>query len=217
MYATVPIAEPGLVRCSSGKVASTVTPDESDGLPAGCVHLREPEVQNFGVTAPGHENIRRLDVAMNDALGVSRVEGVGNLDPKREQSVHSIGAIADDVLQRGSVEVLHDDERLAVLLADVVDRADIRMIERRRSLGFAAKPFERLPILSDVFREKFQRDKAVEARVLRFVNNTHAAAAQLLDDAVMRDNLANHSPPPDWAEILRLEVGQVTRIGGRAK
>src|SRR5712692_863518 len=47
-----------------------------------------------------------------------------------------------------------------------------------------------------------------------FVHDAHAAAAELLDNAVMRDHLANHSFPPYRAEILRLCVGQVNQIGG---
>jgi hypothetical protein len=45
-----------------------------------------------------------------------------------------------------------------------------------------------------------------------FIGGTHPATAQLLDDAVMRDNLANH-----WAQMLGLEVRQVNEareVGG---
>jgi hypothetical protein len=36
-----------------------------------------------------------------------------------------------------------------------------------------------------------QGDKAVQLNVLRLVDHTHTAAAELLDDAVVRDGLAN--------------------------
>ena len=39
-------------------------------------------------------------------------------------------------------------------------------------------------------------DEAVQSSVLRFVHHTHPAAAQLFDDAVMRDGLADHSAGP---------------------
>jgi len=41
--------------------------------------------------------------------------------------------------QRHPVEKLHCDERHVVLLANVIDRADVGMIQRRRSLGLALK------------------------------------------------------------------------------
>src|SRR5258708_24322568 len=42
---------------------------------------------------------------------------------------------------------------------------------------------------------ELQRHKAVKASVLGLVHDAHASAAELFDDAVMRDNLANHSFP----------------------
>ena len=44
----------------------------------------------------------------------------------------------------------------------------------------------------------------MQTRVLGLVDNAHSSAAQLLDDAVVRDSLADH-----LAEILGLGVGQV--------
>jgi len=35
--------------------------------------------------------------------------------------------------------------------------------------------------------------EAMQPRVLGFIHHTHPAAAQLLDDAVMRDGLADHA------------------------
>jgi hypothetical protein len=43
-------------------------------------YLRQPEVENLGVPALGDEEVSGLDIAMHDALGVSRVQCVGNLD-----------------------------------------------------------------------------------------------------------------------------------------
>ena len=36
-------------------------------LPAS-LDLRQPEIQNLGVSALGHEDVRRLDVAVDDAF-----------------------------------------------------------------------------------------------------------------------------------------------------
>jgi hypothetical protein len=47
---------------------------------AGEGELGEAEVENLGVASRGHENIGGLDVAMNDAFGVSGFEGVRNVD-----------------------------------------------------------------------------------------------------------------------------------------
>ncbi len=59
-------------------------------------------------------------------------------------------------------------------------------------MRFALKTSEGLCISGHFFRQKFERDKAVETNVLSLIDNTHATTAQLLNDAVVRDGLADH-------------------------
>src|ERR1019366_5313885 len=66
-----------------------------------------------------------------------------------------------------------------------------------------------LRIFSNVVRQELQGDKAMQLYVLSFVDNTHAATAKLLDDAVMRNGVADHS----W-RILRGRNRQVNQSGG---
>ncbi len=40
--------------------------------------------------------------------------------------------------------------------------------------------------------QKLERDETAETGVLRLINNSHPAATELLDDAVVRDGLADH-------------------------
>ena len=56
---------------------------------------------------------------------------------------------------------------------------------------FTPKTFQCLAVLGKVFREEFERNKSVEARVLRLVDYTHATAAELFHYAVVRDGLAD--------------------------
>jgi hypothetical protein len=60
------------------------------------------------------------------------------------------------------------------------------------SLGFALKTGERLRIAGQLLRQEFERDKTMEARVLGFIDHAHAATPEFLDDAVVRNGLANH-------------------------
>ena len=81
------------------------------------------------MAALGDENIRRLDVTVNDAFGVRGVEPVGNLDGQFEDGFDFHRTAGDAMLQRHAVEKFHDDVGLAVFVADFIDGADIRMIE----------------------------------------------------------------------------------------
>ena len=96
------------------------------------------------------------------------------------------------MLQRHAVQILHDDERLPVLLADFVDGADVGMVQGGGCLCFALKTGQGLRVLGNIIGQKLQRDEAAEAWVLGLVDHTHAAAAEFLDDAVVRDGLADH-------------------------
>ena len=90
-----------------------------------------------------------------------------------------------------AVQKLHGDEGSAVVFADFVDRADVGMVQRGSGAGLAAKAFERLRIVRDIVRKKFQSDEAAERSVFGFVDDAHAAAAEFFDNAVMRDGLAD--------------------------
>ncbi len=78
------------------------------------------------------------------------------------------------------------------MLADLVNGADVGMVQSRRSPSFASKTLERLQVPGKLVRQKLQRDKPPQLSVFGLVNDTHAAAAQFFDNAVMRDVLVDH-------------------------
>ena len=96
------------------------------------------------------------------------------------------------MLQRHPVQKLHDDERLAVLLADVINRADVGMVQGGSCLGLAPETLQSVAVLGYIFGQELQAYKTVESAVLGLVHHTHPAAAQFLDDAVVRDGLSDH-------------------------
>ena len=58
-------------------------------------------------------------------------------------------------LQRLPFEELHNDKGLAVFFADIVNGADIRMIDRGSSFGFAPEALKRGRVVSQTLRKKF--------------------------------------------------------------
>jgi hypothetical protein len=68
---------------------------------------------------------------------------------------------------------------------------------------------ERLRVWGYVFGQKLQSNKAPEFRILSFADDTHTAAAQLLDNAVVRNGLTDQ-----WPESYVDETGQVNESGG---
>jgi hypothetical protein len=81
---------------------------------------------------------------------------------------------------------------LRILLADVVDSADVGMIEGGGGLCLSTEAAERLRIARHFVRQELQSDETVQASVLGLVNYAHTATTELLDDAVVRDGLVDH-------------------------
>ncbi len=63
---------------------------------------------------------------------------------KSQQRFQSPSGAVDDVLQRRAFQKLHGDEGFAVLFTDVVDGADVGMVQRGGGFGFPPKAFEGL-------------------------------------------------------------------------
>jgi hypothetical protein len=75
------------------------------------------------------------------------------------------------------------------MVPNVVESADVRMVQRGGGFGLALKTGKHLGVFGYIIGKKLQGDKAIEFDVLGLVDDTHATAAESLDDAVMRDRL----------------------------
>ncbi len=109
--------------------------------------------------------------------------------PERKNRFHLHCPRANQMFERGPVEEFHDEICAPVFLANIVNRADVGMVERGCGLGLAAETIERLTILLQLLGKKLQRDEAAKPRVFGFINHAHAAAAKLFEDSVMGDGV----------------------------
>ena len=121
-----------------------------------------------------------------------RRQRLGDLRRQVERGLEIKRAPGDALPQRAPLEQLHHDERPALVLVDVVDGADVRMVQRRRRAGFAAEALERLAILRRRVRQELEGDETAEPQVFGLVDDAHPALAELRDDAVSRQRAANH-------------------------
>jgi hypothetical protein len=144
------------------------------------------------VAAFSHEDIGRLDVAMDNAFSVRGVESVGDFNPQVQEAFQREGLAFQAVLQRVAIQELHGDEGLFVLTADVVNGADVGMIQARGGLGLPPKSLQRTPGLSCVARQELERNQSMQPCVLGLVDDTHSTTPDLFQNTVVRNGLTDH-------------------------
>src|SRR4029450_4179476 len=95
------------------------------------------------------------------------------------------------MLERASLERLHHHKGPSFACPEIMDGANVWMIERRGGSRLALEPFEGLWIPGHLRREKLQGHMSAKPGVLRFIDHAHAAATEFVKNAVVRDVLPN--------------------------
>ncbi len=117
-------------------------------------NLGQAEVEDFNLAAFGDENVGGLHIAMDYALGMGCFERLGDLDCQRQKAASGERAGFDEMFQSLAVEILHRDEGSASLFADVIDRANIAMVERACGARLTLESNNGGGIGGKIFREK---------------------------------------------------------------
>src|SRR5262249_3869495 len=123
------------------------------------IHLGQSKVQNLGVAPFGNEKVGWLDVPVNDSFGMRRIQRVGHFDAEIKQALHAHWAARYGVLEGFPLQILHGDEPPIALLADFINGADVRMIQRRRRARFAPESLQRLRIFGHSSGRNFNATK----------------------------------------------------------
>ena len=76
---------------------------------------------------------------------------------------------------------------MAVVLADLVDRHDLRMIEVRGRLGFKAKPLEVVGCRESTGADHLECQHAIQADLPRLVDDAHPSLGDDLDQLVIAE------------------------------
>ena len=176
-------------QCGCGRCLGPVT---------GCcclAHLGQPEVEHFGVAAAVHEDVRRFDIAVHYAAVVSGIQGVGDLYGQFERPVHLERTGMHETAQGLPLEQFHHDVKMAALFTEVVDRADVRMVQARSEASLAPEALQRFFVARELGRENLDCYQSVEPRVAGAIHHAHPAGADLLENGVMGEGGTDHSNP----------------------
>jgi hypothetical protein len=108
-------------------------------LPLRRTDFGQTKVQNLCVASIGDEQVRRLNVPVDDAFRVRRVESIHNFDGDVEHLLQLHWSPTDGVLEGLALQILHRDEGFSILLPDVVDGADVGMVQGGCSFRLTAE------------------------------------------------------------------------------
>jgi hypothetical protein len=138
---------------------------------------RETEVDDFQTSARGNDGVGGLQISVHDTSIVRVCKRIRRFGPISHRVVDRHGTCTDQSGERFTVDVFHGDERTAALFADLVDRADVGMVQRGRRSRFAEDPGALGRTVAAVF-EELDRSVALKARV---VGEKHRAGATLAE------------------------------------
>ncbi len=145
----------------------------------------EPEVGDHHAPRPSlDEDVRRGEVAVDNTARVRVGERGGHRRAVPPRFVPAERSAADDAVQRRAFHELHDEHRLAVVLQDVVEADQVRVLEagERRRLPLEALP--QLGVVRDPRVEDLERDVAAQPLVACSPDHAHAPTPELLVEAI---------------------------------
>src|SRR2546422_6716233 len=105
------------------------------------------------------------------------------------RNTHTGSLICDVGFQRLALDIFHHEEETSILVVDLIDAKNVRMIECRGCFRFLHEAGLIFSRGGEVGWEKFDGDRPVELEILSFINNSHAPLPQFLENLIMGNRL----------------------------
>ena len=154
---------------------------------------------------------------MDDVALVRRLQGGEEVAGDARRLLRRKTSLALQALpERLATDVLHDEIPAAVVVAAVVHRDDVGVVEQRRRLRLDAEALDELVVVGEGRAQHLDGDLPAEAHVLGEEHVGHAAAAELRGQAI-----ATVQQPPvirGSAGVVECRVGSLAwaiRLAGR--
>ena len=146
--------------------------------------LGEAEIEYFHDPVGRDEHVGGLQIPMDDSPRMRGGEAVGDPDPVLHRVVRRNHPLRQAFAQGLPFQQLVDDERGTFAHADVEERDDVGMVERRHRPRLQLEPREAVGVTREIRRQDLDRHLAREPRVERPIDLAHPALAEGRNDLV---------------------------------
>ena len=124
------------------------------------------------------EHVFRLEIAMDDAAGVGRLQPARHLCRNRNRPGRRERSNLNELAQHAPVEQFGDGIAHAVLVPEVVNGEDIRMGQGRDDPRLALEARDAIRIRSDGIRQHLDSHIAAQVPVVRAIHLAHASGPE---------------------------------------
>jgi hypothetical protein len=164
------------------------------------------EVDHINEVAQRDQDVRRLDVAVDEVVSVRGIQGLGDLADKVHSPLRRDPTVRfehpEDI---GAVHQAHVNEELAIDLAEVMNGNDVRIPQSRGDVRFTLESLDELLVTRQGCGQELECDIPVTVRVVRLINFAHSADTQQRFKAIVSDLPYGHeNRPPQKVTIASL-------------
>ena len=171
-----------------------ITGRAEDGASAGAFPiavepLGQAEVGDVRFILAVEQNVRRLQVAMDDPMPVGMMDGPGDAAPIDRRVPAGDRPARQLAGQADPLDELHREEVLPIDLADLEDRDDVRVLQPRRRLGLGAEPLDVLVVREPARQDHLERHDPAQVHLPGAIDHAHTAAGDFGDQLIVAEPL----------------------------
>jgi hypothetical protein len=144
---------------------------------------------------------------MNDTLTVGLVQRVGDLDAMSQRLLHREWTLLQAVRERLPLQLFHDQEVDVALVPDVVQHADVRVVEGGNRPRLALEALAQGGVVGDVRRQDLDGHAAIQPRVACAIDFAHPPGGEQSQDLVGTESRAGRQRHGDALSVRERAAG----------
>src|SRR5262245_43366285 len=115
---------------------------------------------------------------MRYSLAMCFVQRISDGDAYLQRLFDRKRTAREPLCKRFALQILHDQEVRGALTSDVIQSADVRMIQSSDGLRFALEPAPELGVFREMNGQYLYRDRTIQARVDCLIHLAHSAGPE---------------------------------------